>query len=155
MMRTWSFYDLTTGLFLDRRYRSTTDDHVALNTPPGARAIEGEFDHLSQRVQIGGDIAEEDGTVRPNLVDYQPPQPSPDHEWNPDTRRWQLSPATATRQQQVISVRMLIRDTELSQHRAARELLLQIAEQLGISGAAVDRLKAADAAISSTRPLLK
>lgn len=67
-MSTWSFYDPNTGAFVDGSI-GCSQRNIALNTPPGLVAIEGRFDHLSQRIDNG------------KVVDYQPPQPSPDHEW--------------------------------------------------------------------------
>lgn len=133
-MRTHSFYDPTTGLFVGRTFSTDLVDPIAhdqaltLNTWTGHAAIEGRFDHLSQRVDLTAVQAAEDtaATVWTRLktvnrlrrtiggqpaadppapervvataahvVDYQPPAPSTDHEWNPATRRWQLT-AVAT-----------------------------------------------------------
>jgi hypothetical protein len=155
MMRVWSFYDPSTGHFLDRKYRSTADEHLAENTPAGSMAIEGDYDHLSQKVQVGIDVQDDDGAFRPSIVDYQPPQTSRDHEWDADIKRWKLTASAAETQRQRAAAKMGIRDIEISQGRASRELLLEIADKLGITGAAVDRLSAIDVEASALRPLLK
>lgn len=81
-MRThFSFYDKTTGEIKPLSFRAPNDAHVQANTPPNCEVIEGRFDHLSQRVDL------DSGEV----VDYIPPQPSDDHEWNNETKRWVLS----------------------------------------------------------------
>jgi hypothetical protein len=83
-MKTHHFYDLKTGIFTGSTFSffaSVDESIVEANTPEGCRAIEGSFDHLRQRVDI------ETGEV----VDYQPPQPDEFHEWNDETKRWQLT----------------------------------------------------------------
>lgn len=50
-MRRWSFYRLTDGAFTGQRLMSS-EDALAGNTPPGCAALEGEFDHQSQRVDL-------------------------------------------------------------------------------------------------------
>lgn len=82
MKRTkWSFYRLADGIFTSATYAASDDTHLSVNTPSGCSAIKGSFDLLSQRVDI------ETGEV----VDYQPLRPSTDHEWNMETKRWQLT----------------------------------------------------------------
>jgi hypothetical protein len=53
MMRRWSFYDLTTGEFAQRRYSAPDDTDLERNTPAGHGAIEGRYDPLTQLVDIG------------------------------------------------------------------------------------------------------
>lgn len=53
------------------------------NCPPGHKEIAGHFDPLSQKVDLASG----------QVVDYIPPQPSPDHEWNANSKRWNLSVA--------------------------------------------------------------
>jgi hypothetical protein len=85
MSRTWSFYDTETGALAAGRL-TCSPAQLAANTPAGHAAIEGRFDHLSQRVDI----------ATGQVVDYQPPAPGDDDlrtwAWNADTRRWVASP---------------------------------------------------------------
>ena len=80
-MRTVSFYHKDTGLFNGAHLTASSSTSVDINTPDGYAAIDGHYDHLSQRIDV------ETKTV----IDYQPPAPSVDHEWNIATKRWQLS----------------------------------------------------------------
>lgn len=108
----WSFYDLETGLFSGRTFSGPQG--CKENTPIGHGAHEGQVDHLSQRKDLNTGA----------LVDYQPPQPSPDHEWSADQKRWQLS--TAAQQRLIARELALARIAvlEASQHRAIRESAL-------------------------------
>jgi len=79
MNQTYSFYrpDGT----LTGRTVSCPPEMLAGMTPAGLTSIEGAHDHLCKRVDV----------ATGEVVDYQPPQPSPHHEW--DGRRWNLSSA--------------------------------------------------------------
>lgn len=78
MSRNWAFYDASTGLFRPKRITCPDAFDISTKTPDGCIPIEGEYDHLSQRVDIEtGDI-----------VDYQPPLPDDDHDWNAEAKRW-------------------------------------------------------------------
>lgn len=87
--RTWSFYDAATGAIAPARVTCPAGPNLAGNTPAGHVAIEGRFDHLSQRVNL------QTGQVE----DYQPPAPADDElrtwAWNADTKRWVASPTDA------------------------------------------------------------
>jgi hypothetical protein len=87
--RTWSFYDAATGAIAPSRVTCPAGPNLAGNTPAGHVAIEGRFDHLSQRVNL------QTGQVE----DYQPPAPAADElrtwAWNDATRRWAASPTDA------------------------------------------------------------
>jgi hypothetical protein len=83
MIRHYTFYSETDGRFIDGHFGSTDPAAPLLNTPSGHKAIEGRHDHLSKRVDLTTGM----------VIDYQPPAPSIDHEWNAVTKRWQLSPA--------------------------------------------------------------
>lgn len=82
-----------------------------------------------------------------HIVDYQPPQPSTDHEWNKDVRRWQLTKAASIRQNEQASARAMIAKCETAALRPQRELAL------GIDGAK-DRLQAIDNEIAQWRAKL-
>lgn len=55
------------------------------------------------------------------LVDYQPPAPSPDHDWNAQERRWAVRPAVLQKQSAQRAARDEIARLELSQLRLQRE----------------------------------
>jgi hypothetical protein len=88
------------------------------------------------------------------LVDHQPRQPTPDHEWNAETKRCQLTAAEQTRLTNRADALAKIASLEASGIRAGREA------QLGMAAAVVDGLltkftQAAGAAEQKTagRPL--
>jgi hypothetical protein len=113
MRGTWSFADIETGMF-DGRSFSGSEIALQLNMPDGVIAVPGEADHLSQRFDL------ETGAV----VNYQPPRPSQEYEWDVETLRWRLS-AEAARQKQILqSAQARALELENSQSRAVRELLL-------------------------------
>lgn len=86
--RTWSFYDTATGALAPGSMTCSAAQADA-NTPPGWAAIEGRFDHLSQRVNLATGQVE----------DYQPPAPADDElrtwAWDESTKRWIASPTDA------------------------------------------------------------
>lgn len=97
-IRKWHFYNATSGLFSPSCFSAQSEAHVSLNTPDGFIAIEGDFDCLSQRVDISKrDVivseghADVDKATLMAVTDYQPPQPSSDHEWDVTTKRWILN----------------------------------------------------------------
>jgi hypothetical protein len=133
-MKTVTFYHRETGMLDGSQLICSDDSLVALNTPADHIAIEGAFDHLCQRVDV----------TTGAVVDYQPPQPDADHEWNADTKRWQLNADTQARQAASAAALGQILLLEARGIRAARELAL------GVAGA-VDRLTALDAQIAAQR----
>lgn len=84
-MRTWHFYGAD-GFLLPQQFCGA-EQHVAENTPEGCTAIEGSFDHLSQRVEAGA------------VVGWQPPAPVDDATrawaWDGDAKRWVATPTIA------------------------------------------------------------
>jgi len=118
MMRTLHLYDVATGIFSGQSF-STNDiagfeEGLRLNTPPGHATIEGDIDHLSQAVDL----------KTGEIIDYRPPAPDSDHEWNSTTRRWQLKPEVQELQQKRAAALAEISALEAQQPRAIRELLL-------------------------------
>jgi len=108
-VKSWSFFRPETGEILDQGY-SGPADALAINTPEGCQPIEGKYDCRSQRIENG--VA----------VDWQPPQPSDDHEWR--HRRWVLKPEVVERRLARERAQQQINDWEGKQERAVRELLL-------------------------------
>jgi hypothetical protein len=139
MIRTWSFHHRETGLFNGCTYSADSSVSIpsAANTPPDHVPLEGVFDHLSQRVDL----------ATGQVVDYQPPAPSPDHEWNATTKRWQLSQAAQARAAARQAAERRIAALEAGQHRTLREAAL------GLPGAH-DRLAAVEAEITGLREAL-
>ncbi|HZR02408.1 MAG TPA: hypothetical protein VFA81_04445 [Burkholderiales bacterium] len=131
MIRTWSLYRLDNGQFAGRAFSATDASAIDRNIPEGHGAIEGEHDHLSRRVD----------TDTKQVVDWQPPQPTGDHEWNDKTRRWQLSAAAAEKQRKRLVALARIQELEAAQARRVRELLAD----------SDPRLKAIDQEIAALR----
>jgi hypothetical protein len=110
------FYDSKTGLFTGVSLHTNLTDpkavktFIAKSTPRGHGSYVGYVDALSQKMDV----------ATGQLVDYKPPQPSPKHEWNPTTKRWQ-------RQVGLKRSAALARIAELEkgQHRTVRETLIR------------------------------
>ena len=137
-MNAWSFYDPATGLF-SKRVLHCSARAVEANTPSGLLVLEGEYDYLSQRVDL------ETGQV----VDYQPPAPDDDHLWHHDAKRWRLKPEVAERRRSQAKARAKILELEASQLRPQRELMMDPENK-----EARQRLEAIEAAIAEQRGLL-
>lgn len=132
-MKHWSFYKSATGLFTGGIFSSDDYESIKMNTPSDCVAIEGHYDHLSQRVDLAALrlIAELDpekdadriAELQSRLVyDYQPLQPDDDHEWNADIKRWQIKPDIASKRQAIAEAQKEIDRMERLQLRAVREL---------------------------------
>lgn len=126
-MTVWSFYDPKTGALAARTFRGR-DKLLTLNTPAGLAPIEGQLDPLSQRVDVEA-LAASDSADHPSnfIVDYRPPQPSDQHEWDVKSRRWRL---TLEAQQEVerdeLARREIAAIEQLSGPRAVREALIAV-----------------------------
>jgi hypothetical protein len=136
-----SLYDPATGLFTGAVI-SVHPDQLEANTPAGFKLIDGAHDHLSKRVDV------ETGKV----VEYQPPPPSPDHEWNEATKRWQLTDAARAAAVADQAARSAIAAAEAGSDRAVREALLQL---LPKDSPARQKLQQVDDAIAAERPKIK
>lgn len=135
MNRHWHFYDLETGRLLGKTLSGPDASVLASNTPAGAGAVEGHYDPLSQRVELAT------GAV----IDYQPPQPSEDHEWV--DRRWRLKKDAAAREIRRRAARKAIDAVEWKQARAVREALISVLPD----GPAKQRLQQIDDEIATLR----
>lgn len=99
MMRTWSFYRLSDGHFTGRTFstRKRNESLLAMNTPQGCAAIEGQYDHRSQRVDLAtGQVVRDPDLEKANAE-------------NPELRRYRA--------------RMQIERLERQQARRVREIL--------------------------------
>jgi hypothetical protein len=115
-MRAVSFYHKVTGVLHAVQVIASSDEVVALNTPPEHLAIEGHHDPLSKRVDV----------TTGAVVEHQPPAPSTDHAWNDETKRWALKPEIAVAQARRAAALTQIATLEASQQRAMRELLIDL-----------------------------
>lgn len=72
-MPTWRFYDLASGVMLSTRLRCERSQ-VAANTPAGHAAIAGDYDPLTQRVDVSVPRPVDAGDDwQPPVVPWQPP----------------------------------------------------------------------------------
>jgi hypothetical protein len=118
----FSVYDSTTGALVGQDVIGTAAN-VALNTPEGCAAIEGQHDHLSKRVDL----------ATGEVVDWVPPKPDDTeletYEWDtttaPKRPRWVAKPtALARKQAKQARVQERMDRLEAKQARPLRELLL-------------------------------
>jgi len=96
-MKTFSIYNAETGVFIE-----------------GLKAIEGDFDPQTQRVDPATD----------RVVDYQPPPPSLQHKWNANAKRWEVDAETARRQKAVEDAKTEINKLEQTQLRTVCEIVI-------------------------------
>jgi hypothetical protein len=138
MIKTFSLYEAATGLFTGKRLQCDEDARLAMRLPPGTLAMEGAFDHMSQRVDLST------GSV----IAYHPLAPSPDHEWNAASKRWQIRQSVRQSEGRRAVVFARIHALETNQGRAIREATLG-------DPAAMKRLKEIDAEIAALRAELQ
>jgi hypothetical protein len=136
-MRRFHFYHADTGILHHTCVSINAPDAESVeaqNCPPGHRVIEGTFDERIHRVDISAPPELVDAFNQHNqpigkrivhkVVDYIPPAPSPDHEWNADTKRWQLSAAVRAKAASKAEALARIEALRASQHDVVREILL-------------------------------
>jgi hypothetical protein len=128
MSRNWSFYDRETGLFRQKRVTCPDNFDIRSKTPDGCCAIEGTFDPLSQRVVMSEPVYGDgiDGLSQPVVVDWQPPRPSEDHEWDADRRRWVLRPSVAERRSRKGAAESRSAEVDRKSIRALREAVIAL-----------------------------
>lgn len=115
----WSFVN-SSGDVLPQKFHGPAH-LLSVNTPEGCIAIAENIDRHSQRFENG------------QIVDYLPPQPSDDHEWNAGTKRWVLKQAVLERDQAISSAKAEIARLESAQLRPLRELALDNADTIARS----------------------
>ena len=117
-MKRVAFYHKDTGLLAHVVLVASDDKVVEANTPADHAALELKdgltADPLSQMVDV----------ATGKMVDYQPPQPSADHEWDAAVKRWQLKPEVATARAGHRLALRTISQLEAAQARAIREHVL-------------------------------
>jgi hypothetical protein len=104
------FFDAGTGLWTGVRFSGSEAD-IALNAPAGSVPVAAVEFPWAMRLDA------DTGT----LVDYKPPAPSPDHDWNAQERRWVVRPAVLQQQSAKRAALEEITRLELSQLRLQRE----------------------------------
>lgn len=121
-MKAISFYHAESGLLHDKQLVVSDESTIALNCPEGHLPIQGHHDCLCKRVDLETKA----------VIDYQPPSPSADHEWDQVSKRWRLTADALAAANQRTTARARISHLEANvQPRAQRELLLAIAKQIG------------------------
>jgi hypothetical protein len=115
------FYHSETGILYGNTYAtSIADPERALesargNAPPDHLPIEGAFSWQSQRID----------PVTKDVLDYQSPAPTADHEWDTTAKRWSLSADAQAAINRGAAARIRIAHLEANvQPRAIRELQL-------------------------------
>jgi hypothetical protein len=135
-MKTAMYYHRETGL-LSALQVMGDDPVIAANAPKDHIPINGYYDPLSQRVDVAT------GTI----VDYQPPAPSADHEWDRVAKRWTVKADVTARRHAKTTALAQIDVLDRASIRAGREMLL------GVAGAH-DRLARIEAQIAQLREAL-
>jgi hypothetical protein len=114
-MNAWSVFNKATGELIGQTF--STDQHdppAPIDIPDGHGVIEGLHNHLCKRVDV----------QTKQVIDYQPPQPSTDHEWNPETKRWVLKPEVIVNAEKRAAAAARIAELEASQHTWIRRHVL-------------------------------
>lgn len=109
-MNVWSVFTLADGMFTGVTLCGLSEEHARASAGPGCDIRAGDFDHLSQRVDL------ESGGV----VDYMPECPGADYEFI--ERRWSMTPAAAARQRRVTQINAELAAIDLKLIRALGEL---------------------------------
>lgn len=144
-MRAWYFYDLKTGLFTGRRFKTKKRREYALrdlemSTPKGYGAIEGDnIDWRSQKVDINTG----------QIVDYVPPRPDTDHQWDAKTRRWQKPQDWIERSSRRMQTLDQMKRLEANELRPIREIVLALADAVLASHSDTEEARTRLASIES------
>ncbi len=133
-------FDVATGFFTGRSM-DASPDVLAANCPDGFAWVDGVTDWRSQRVELGTGA----------IVDYMPPSPGADYEWDSKAKRWVLSAEARVRNARKAAAAAEIARLEAEvQPRIIREL--RLAEIAGrMDSAAATRLQELDARIAELR----
>jgi hypothetical protein len=122
-MTTYSIYELASGRIVSHFIGPASQ--LKINVPPEHGAVEGCFDPLGQRIDVGGALRREDDAAEsPTIVDYQPAAPDPDHVWDAVRKRWIKSEAAIARDAQILMCRERIEGLNTSCIPLMREAML-------------------------------
>jgi hypothetical protein len=143
------FYHRETGVLHGKMVSTDgafgAEDFARANAPAGHLPIRGRFDPRMQRVNVEL-LKPADVATAAHVIDYQPPQPSADHEWNSATKRWQLSAAAKAKAEGTAAARARHEDLIRQQHDDVRRAVLGDA-------AARERLQAIESEIAALQRL--
>lgn len=110
MKKNFTLYDRATGMFTGSHYFG----NPSLHETQDLASLDGHHDHLSSKVDVSNG----------NVVDYQPPQPDTNHEWDGKTRRWLLNAATTARIAAVQAAQARIAELATPERHLVRRLTL-------------------------------
>jgi len=113
-MSTYAIYRVSDGQIVS--HVTCHPRQLERNTPKGFASKEGSYDALSQRIDV------ETGLI----VDYQPPQPDADHEWDAQAKRWNKRAEVVDRETKRLARRARADELRRSQHDRVRVLLLEL-----------------------------
>lgn len=124
-MKQFHFYHRETGLLHPKVVVLNVPEYeiaqtLMANAPADHLPIEGALDCECMKVDVGNR----------QIVDHQPLQPSIEHEWNAERKRWLLSAESAAKQRKRIAAQTRIRQIEQSQARRVREILAENDQRL-------------------------
>jgi hypothetical protein len=135
---TWACFDVATGEIKDWRFGGSAR-LASMNLPQGCVLLLGRFDRLSQRVDIAALRAAGAEAEPINfVVDYQPPSPGAEYEWDAERRRYRLRRAIALARNRDAAARQQIDRLESRQHRIIRERLIATLPDGPVKTALVD-----------------
>jgi hypothetical protein len=136
MTKTYSLYEAATGLFTGKRLYCDDEGLISMRLPAGILALEGKFDHCSQRMDLATGV----------VVEYRQPAQSVVDERNSSDLRWQVKSTRSCADRTAI-IHARIHMLEATQGRAIREATLGDAT-------AIKRLQDIDAEINDLRKQL-
>lgn len=148
MNKTWSFYHPDSGVFEPCTVSAPEGADLSSFAPGGHVQLEGEYDHLSQRYDVGDTEA---------VIDYQPPAPEDDElrtwSWDANIKRWVATLTVAGRKPPMlgtVEAQMLAIETT-EQARPTRELVLALLAATTPPTEAVEALEAVEAELTALR----
>jgi hypothetical protein len=148
-MNTWSYYNLSTGLFTGQTFSGSSPQIVNDNAPAGCGRMQGMFDPLSRRVDLSD-------PENPTVVDYQPPAPVDDEwqtwAWDDETRRWRSVPTLAAlKRSRIAPLQNAMAAIDRMRIRPATEIALAMAAGQPAPEAALERLEETEAELVALR----
>lgn len=117
-MKLYSYYHKDTGLFDGQQVMVTDIRGIEGHIPADHMAIEGHHDPLTKKVDL----------TTGNVVDYQPPQPSDDHEWHEPSKSWVIKQSILDEQARRNAIMVQINALEAKQPRVIRDIFLNSAD---------------------------
>jgi hypothetical protein len=130
MNRKFMFYAADGTLLPTRR---SAPPYATIKAPDGCFAIEGEYNHHSQRVNV--EAMKEGDDPRDFIIDVEPQPPDEDHEWDATTKSFRMTAKAAA---QFWKQREIEGIEAKSGTRALRELVLALADHVPLELPAID-----------------